>query len=75
MGDSDNYMQAEVLMLKRNVVITGDDFEQYPCSDGDPSCPCRFGGLVSGFFLFVLSYLFFVKDMYSWVTYCSKWYQ
>ena len=40
MGDEAKYMQAEVMLMTRNVIITGDDFQQYPC--GDSVCRCTF---------------------------------
>lgn len=38
-------MQAEVMLMSRNVIITGDDFKNVPCAAGSV-CPCRFAGEV-----------------------------
>jgi len=45
LGDVQSYMQAEVMLMSRNIIITGDDFKHIPCGDGT-LCPCRFDGEV-----------------------------
>ncbi|KAL6070194.1 G8 domain-containing protein [Balamuthia mandrillaris] len=41
LGRPERYMQAEVLMMSRNVIITGDDFEHVNCVDDQDVCPCQ----------------------------------
>lgn len=43
LGDDTTYKQAEVMMLTRNIIITGDDFQHVPCGD---VCPCTFPGKI-----------------------------
>ncbi|KAL6070177.1 G8 domain-containing protein [Balamuthia mandrillaris] len=41
LGRPERYMQAEVMMMSRNVIITGDDFEHVNCVDDQDVCPCQ----------------------------------
>lgn len=40
-----SYMQAEVMLMSRNIIITGDDFKHIPCGE-NTACPCRLAGQV-----------------------------